>query len=156
MRVHAGHRSRAPTVALVTLLRLVAIRADALSVDEVLAAVADDRAGGTAVFIGTVRDRDGDRSVVRLDYSAHPRAEDAIRKVALAVAADFPAVALAAVHRVGELSVGDLAVIVAASCPHRGEAFAAARRLIDEVKATVPIWKHQVFADGGEEWVGMP
>jgi molybdopterin synthase catalytic subunit len=140
----------------VTVLRLVAVRESPLSVEEVLAAVSDERAGGTALFIGTVRRDDGGRGVTRLDYTAHPDAEAAIRAVADAVAADFPAVALAATHRVGELAVGDLAVVVAASCPHRAEAFAAARRLIDDLKATVPIWKHQVFADGGEEWVGAP
>jgi len=59
-------------------------------------------------------------------------------------------------HRIGELQIGDLAVVVAVSCPHRGEAFDAARALIDELKATVPIWKHQVFDDGSQEWVGTP
>ena len=65
-------------------------------------------------------------------------------------------VRLAAVHRIGALTVGDLAVVVAASAPHRGEAFAAARDLIDTLKAEVPIWKHQGFADGSTEWVGLP
>ena len=63
---------------------------------------------------------------------------------------------LAAVHRTGELAVGDLAVVVAVSCAHRGDAFDAARSLIDTLKAEVPIWKHQRFADGEEEWVGSP
>jgi molybdopterin synthase catalytic subunit len=76
--------------------------------------------------------------------------------VAEAVAAKHPTVAVAATHRVGKLAVGDIAVVVAASCPHRGEAFTAAQALIDELKATVPIWKHQVFSDGDEEWVGTP
>jgi molybdopterin synthase catalytic subunit len=75
--------------------------------------------------------------------------------VAEHVAATHPVTALAAVHRVGDLVVGDLAVVVAASCPHRAEAFAACRALIDELKATVPIWKNQVFADGSQEWVGL-
>ena len=60
----------------------------------------------------------------------------------------------AAVHRIGDLDIGDLAVVVAVSCPHRAEAFDACRALIDELKATVPIWKHQRFADGTSEWVG--
>jgi molybdopterin synthase catalytic subunit len=137
-------------------VRLVAVRETALSVDEVLASVRADGAGGLVLFVGTVREVDGGRSVVRLDYSAHPNAEAAMRTVAEAVAARFPVLGLAAVHRVGDLSVGDAAVIVAAACPHRAEAFEAARALIDEVKATVPIWKHQVFADGDEEWVGSP
>jgi molybdopterin synthase catalytic subunit len=64
--------------------------------------------------------------------------------------------AVAAVHRVGDLVIGDLAVVVAVSAPHRGEAFAACRDLIDTLKSTVPIWKHQEFSDGGQEWVGLP
>ncbi|NUP38159.1 MAG: molybdenum cofactor biosynthesis protein MoaE [Streptomyces sp.] len=138
-------------------IRLLAVRDTPLSLDEVFAAVGDDAAGGTTLFVGTVRDHDGDAgaAVTGLAYSAHPSAEQALRQVAEKVAADFPVTALAAVHRVGELRVGDLAVVVAVSCPHRGEAFAASRRLIDDLKSQVPIWKHQTFADGTEEWVGV-
>jgi molybdopterin synthase catalytic subunit len=145
----AGPRAGSP-------LRLLAVRDTPLSVDEVFAAVGDDAAGGTALFVGTVRDHDGagPAAVTGLTYSAHPSAADALRQVAEKVAADFPVRALAAVHRVGELRVGDLAVVVAVSCPHRAEAFAASRRLIDDLKNEVPIWKHQTFADGTEEWVG--
>lgn len=135
-------------------VRLLGIRETPLSVDEVFAAVGDDAAGGTALFVGTVRDHDGGADVTRLGYSSHPSAEAELRRVAEKVAADFPVRALAAVHRVGELSVGDLAVVVAVSCPHRGEAFDACRRLIDNLKHEVPIWKHQSFTDGTEEWVG--
>ncbi|MEO3750194.1 molybdenum cofactor biosynthesis protein MoaE [Streptomyces sp. B6B3] len=138
-------------------LRLLGIRDTPLSVDEVLAAVGDPAAGGTALFVGTVRDHDGHEqgaAVTALEYSAHPTAEAELRRVAERVAADFPVRALAAVHRVGTLAVGELAVVVAVSCPHRAEAFAACRRLIDDLKHEVPIWKHQSFADGSEEWVG--
>ena len=138
------------------MIRLLALRTEPLSVDEVLAAVRDDAAGGTTVFVGTVRDVDGGRGVDRLGYTAHPSAEDTLRAVVESVAERFPTVALAAVHRVGDLAVGDIAVVVAAACPHRGEAFDAARTLIDELKATVPIWKEQHFCDGGTEWVGTP
>lgn len=62
--------------------------------------------------------------------------------------------ALAAVHRVGDLAVGDLAVVVGVSCPHRAEAFHACHAMIDELKASVPVWKHQRFTDGSDEWVG--
>ena len=136
-------------------IRLIGIRDTPLSVDEVLGAVRDRGAGGLAVFIGTVRDEDHQRAVTRLSYSAHPSVEQELRRVMEKVAADYPVRALAAVHRVGELEIGDLAVVVAAACPHRGEAFEACRRLIDDLKAQVPIWKHQVFADGDAEWVGM-
>lgn len=135
-------------------IRLLALRETPLSADAVLAAVADQSAGGTALFVGTVRDEDQGRPVRALSYTAHPSAEDELRRVAEKVAADFPVRALAAVHRVGDLAIGDIAVIVAVACPHRGEAFEASRRLIDDLKHTVPIWKHQVFEDGSSEWVG--
>ena len=139
-----------------TAVRLVDIRDSPLSVDEVLAAVRDPAAGGTVVFAGAVRDVDGGRGVTRLDYTAHPRAMDDLRSVAESVAARFPVIAAAVAHRVGELEIGDLAVVLAVACPHRSEAFEAARALIDELKETVPIWKHQVFDDGSQEWVGTP
>lgn len=138
-------------------LRLLEIRSEPLSVAEVFAAVGDAAAGGTALFTGTVRDHDGHpeaAAVTSLAYSAHPSAAAELRRVAERVAADFPVLALAAVHRVGELSVGDVAVVAAVSCAHRAEAFAACRRLIDDLKREVPIWKHQTFADGSDAWVG--
>ncbi|MFF0296961.1 molybdenum cofactor biosynthesis protein MoaE [Kitasatospora sp. NPDC004614] len=135
-------------------IRLLAVRETPLSLDEVHAAVGDDAAGGTTLFVGTVRDHDGGKAVTALEYSAHPTAERELRRIAEKVCADFPVRALAAVHRTGRLEIGDVAVIVAVSCPHRGEAFEASRRLIDDLKHEVPIWKHQVFADGEEEWVG--
>ncbi|MFH8406537.1 molybdenum cofactor biosynthesis protein MoaE [Streptomyces sp. NPDC018019] len=135
-------------------IRLLAVRDTPLSLDEVFAAVGDPAAGGTALFVGTVRSHDQGADVAGLGYSAHPSAEAELRRVAEKVAADHPVRALAAVHRVGELAVGDLAVVVAVSCPHRAEAFAACRRLIDDLKHEVPIWKHQRFSDGTEEWVG--
>ncbi|MFB7946199.1 molybdenum cofactor biosynthesis protein MoaE [Kitasatospora phosalacinea] len=135
-------------------IRLLAVRETPLSLDEVHAAVGDDAAGGTTLFVGTVRDHDGGKPVAALEYSAHPTALRELRRIAEKVCADFPVRALAAVHRTGRLEIGDVAVIVAVSCPHRGEAFAASRRLIDDLKHGVPIWKHQVFADGEEEWVG--
>lgn len=135
-------------------IRLLDIRDTPLSLDEVFRAVGDDAAGGTALFVGTVRDHDGGQDVGALGYSCHPTAGDELRRVAEKVVAEFPVRALAAVHRVGELGVGDLAVVVAVSCAHRGEAFEACRKLIDDLKHEVPIWKHQRFSDGTEEWVG--
>ncbi|GAA2602336.1 molybdenum cofactor biosynthesis protein MoaE [Actinomadura fulvescens] len=135
-------------------IRLIGVRETPLSVDEVFNAVGDPGAGGTTVFVGTVRDSDHARAVRRLSYSAHPTVERELRAVMEKVVSDYPVKAIAAVHRVGDLEIGDLAVVVAASCPHRGEAFEACRRLIDDLKAQVPIWKHQLFEDGGDEWVG--
>jgi molybdopterin synthase catalytic subunit len=138
----------------VSVVRLIAVRESELSVDEVRAAVADPGGGGIVLFAGAVRDVDHDQGVTGLSYSAHPSAESELRRVAEMVAAKFPVLGIAAVHRVGDLEIGDLAVVVAVACPHRAEAFDACRALIDELKASVPIWKHQRFADGTSEWVG--
>jgi molybdopterin synthase catalytic subunit len=135
---------------------LIDVRSEPLSVEEVLAAVDDPAAGGVVSFTGLVRASDGGRQVVSLEYSAHPSAVARMTEVVAAVAAELPVVKVAALHRVGLLAMGDVAVVVAASAPHRDQAFEAARRLIDDVKAQVPIWKHQVFADGSDEWVGTP
>ena len=137
-------------------IRLLALRDTPLDVAEVLRAVEDPRAGGVVSFTGLVRDHDGGRGVTELEYSAHPSAQDRLREVAEAVAADLPVHGLAAVHRTGLLQVGDVAVVVAASAAHRDQAFTAARRLIDDLKASVPVWKRQVFDDGEQEWVGTP
>jgi molybdopterin synthase catalytic subunit len=138
-------------------VRLIDVRESELSLDEVRAAVADPAAGGIALFAGAVRDCDHDKGVTGLSYSGHPSAPAELRRVAEVIAGKFPAiVGIAAVHRVGDLAIGDLAVVLAVSCPHRAEAFDACRELIDLLKASVPIWKHQRFDDGSAEWVGTP
>jgi molybdopterin synthase catalytic subunit len=139
-----------------SVVRLVAIRDEPLRVDEVLTALADAAAGGLTLFVGTVRNHDEDRPVVGLEYSAHPTALGRLEEVANEVAADFDLLGLAAVHRTGSLAIGEAAVVVATAAAHRGEAFDASRALIDRLKATVPIWKHQVYADGSDSWVGTP
>ena len=139
-----------------TAVRLLALRDTPIDVAEVLAAVDDPRAGGVVSFHGVVRDSDGGRGVTELEYVAHPDAVQALRAVAERIAADLPVQGLAAVHRTGLLQVVDVAVVVAASAAHRSEAFEAARRLIDDLKAQVPVWKRQVFTDGDQEWVGTP
>jgi molybdopterin synthase catalytic subunit len=139
----------------VTQIRLIAIRNAVLSLDEVRNAIADPAAGGEVLFVGTVRDHDAGHGVTGLSYSAHPSAEAELRRVAESIAAKYPeAIGVAAVHRVGDLAVGDLAVAVGVSCAHRAEAFHACHALIDELKAAVPVWKHQRFTDGTDEWVG--
>jgi molybdopterin synthase catalytic subunit len=140
----------------VSVVRLIAVRESELSLDEVRAAVADPAAGGIALFAGAVRDTDHDRGVTGLSYSAHPSAGAELRRVAEVIAEKYPVIGIAAVHRVGDLAIGDLAVVLAVSCPHRAEAFDACRDLIDILKASVPIWKHQQFDDGTAEWVGTP
>ncbi len=136
-------------------LRLVEIWDRPLSVEAVLASVADASAGGTALFVGTVRNHDVGRDVVTLEYEAHPDAVAVLKDVALEVAKRHQVIALAGVHRVGLLEIGDLAVVAAVACAHRGQAFAAAEEFVDELKARVPIWKRQTFVDGAIEWVGI-
>jgi molybdopterin synthase catalytic subunit len=135
-------------------IRLIAVRDTELSADEVRGAVADAHAGGIAMFLGAVRDHDEDRNVASLSYSAHPSAADEMRRVAEDVAKKYEVIGVAATHRVGDLAIGDLAVVVGVSAAHRGVAMDACRAFIDEIKASVPIWKHQRFADGSSEWVG--
>ncbi|WP_137122402.1 molybdenum cofactor biosynthesis protein MoaE [Segeticoccus rhizosphaerae] len=132
------------------------VRDTPLSVDEVMAAVRHPRAGAIATFVGIVRERDHDRDVTGLDYSAHPTAVAALTEIAERLAARPDVLAIAAVHRTGALEIGDLAVVAAVSAPHRAPAFEVCRELIDTLKAQVPIWKHQQFTDGTDEWVGLP
>jgi molybdopterin synthase catalytic subunit len=140
----------------VTDVRLVDIRDSALSVDEVLAAVRDPRAGGVTFFVGAVRDSDEGRGVTTLDYESHPTAITELARVTREIAETHDVIAVAAVHRIGHLDIGDLAVVVAASAVHRAEAFEAARALIDRLKESVPIWKRQSYDDGSTDWVGSP
>jgi len=136
----------------------VEIRTEPLSVDALLALVADPTAGGTAVFLGTVRDHTPEAPgalVTTLEYEAHPEAVDRLREVAEKIAAEHHVITLAAEHRVGRLQVGETAVAVVATAAHRADAFAACRALIDTLKAEVPIWKREGFADGSHTWVGI-
>ena len=137
-------------------VRLVDLRDTPLDVAEVVASLGDTAAGGLVLFVGTVRDHDQDRAVTGLEYSAHPSALERLAEVAEDVATKYDVLGVSAVHRVGRLALGDAAVVVATTAAHRGEAFEASRALIDELKRVVPIWKHQLFADGSEEWVGTP
>jgi molybdopterin synthase catalytic subunit len=138
---------------MVTVVRMTEIRTEPLSVDEIRAAAADPAAGAIAVFLGAVRDHDQGRGVTALSYSAHPSAAAELGRVAEKIAANHPIVSLAVAHRTGDLQIGDLAVVAAVGAGHRDVAFAACHSLIDELKATVPIWKHQFFAGGDSEWV---
>lgn len=137
-------------------VRLVGVREQPLDVDEVLASVEDQTSGAVNLFIGRVRNHDEGRGVSALDYSAHPTATQRMREVCEAIAAAHDVTAVSAVHRVGPLAIGDAAVVVAVSAAHRDTAYVASRALIDQIKAEVPIWKHQQFTDGGPEWVGAP
>ena len=119
------------------------------------AAVAHEAAGAVVGFAGVVRDHDGGRTVTRLEYSAHPTAQQTLADVAAQIAADCQGVrAIAVSHRIGTLRVGDAALVAAVAADHRGAAFETCERLVDTVKARLPVWKHQFFADGSDEWVG--
>lgn len=137
-------------------VKLVALRETPLDVAEVVAALDDDASGGLTLFVGRVRDHDGGKPVDGLDYSAHPTAMAMLADVCVRIAEQYDVQGVAAVHRVGTLTIGDIAVVVATSSAHRGEAFTASKALIDTLKSEVPIWKHQRFGDGTEEWVGAP
>ncbi len=139
-----------------SVVRLVDLRETPLDVEEVVAALDDDASGGLTLFVGRVRDHDGGKGVDGLDYSAHPTALEKMREVCDRVAAQYDVHGVAAVHRIGTLAIGDAAVVIATTASHRGVAFDASRALIDTLKAEVPIWKHQRFADGTDEWVGTP
>ncbi len=133
-----------------------AISDAALSVDDAIRRVTHPSAGGIAVFLGVVRDHAAGKPVARLDYEAHAAlAEKQLAQIARAVVAAHPGTRLCAVHRVGSLRVGDLAVIVAASSAHRDAAFAACREAIERIKAEVAIWKKEWDPEGAAHWVNF-
>lgn len=126
-----------------------------LSLDRVVAAVASLDTGGVVTFTGLVRRSSGGRAVERLEYEAYREmAEKVLRELCDEVERDFAGARVAVEHRVGKLVVGDIAVVIAAAAPHRGEAFAACRAMIDRLKERAPIWKKEIGPDGAE-WVGL-
>ena len=135
---------------------LVALSAEPIDVAACERFVQRPGAGATVVFRGVVRDLDGGRPVVQLEYQVHPTAEAVLRSIAEEFAADDDVQALAVVHRSGVLAVGEPALVAAVATAHRREAFEICARLVDEVKHRLPVWKRQVFADGSDEWVNCP
>jgi molybdopterin synthase catalytic subunit len=124
-----------------------------INVERLLAAASGSDRGGTACFIGRVRDHQNGRSVVRLEYSAfEPMAESECAAIVAEARARWP-VHVALEHRLGELGIGDVAVAVVAASGHRAPAFEACRYVIEEVKRRVPVWKKEHYADGSVEWV---
>jgi len=145
-----------PPVAGGAAVALCSVRSEPLSIDAVYRAVSRPAAGGVALFVGVVRDHADGQPVARLDYEAHPTlADKALRAALEEAAAQVPGAVLAATHRVGTLAVGDLAVVVGASAPHRAEAFEACRHAIEAIKRDVPIWKHEWDAEGRAHWVNL-
>jgi len=125
-----------------------------LSLDAVVAEVADERAGAVATFTGTVRRQSRGREVTRLEYEAYAEmAEDVMAKLAADLLERYGLCAIAMHHRVGTLGIGEASIVIAVSAPHRQDALAACKDAIDRLKETVPLWKKEVY-EGGEEWIG--
>ncbi|RZQ61809.1 molybdenum cofactor biosynthesis protein MoaE [Amycolatopsis suaedae] len=128
-----------------------------LSVEEHAELVGDRAAGAVVTFAGVVRDHDGGKGVRGLFYEGHPSAGEVLARVVAEVAGRVQGVrAVAVSHRLGKLEIGDVALACAVAGEHRREAFAACAELVDEVKARLPVWKHQSFDDGTDEWVNSP
>lgn len=135
----------------VALARVSAEPIDAAAVE---AAVLSRSDGALVTFRGVIRDHDGGHPVLRLDYSAHPDATAFLHAACARVAAGG-GLTVAAVHRIGALEIGDVALVAAVAAPHRAAAFAACGALVDAIKAEVPIWKRQHSPDGTAEWLGV-
>ncbi len=138
-----------------TLVLRAALADGPISLAEHEELVAHRAAGAVLGFAGVIRDHDGGRQVMRLEYFAHPSAQQTLADVLAEVAAQCDGVrAVAASHRVGTLHIGDAALVTAVAADHRGAAFDTCALLVDTIKARLPVWKHQFFADGTDEWVG--
>lgn len=134
---------------------LASITSEALNVQSHVDAVAGDRDGAVATFIGQVRNHDPsvEGEVTHLEYSAHPDATAILERIV--TAACPPGVTLAVTHRIGLLAVGETAIVAAAASPHRAEAFDACRDVVERVKAELPVWKREILSDGSHAWVGV-
>lgn len=133
---------------------LVALRDSPVSIDEAVSHVRHDAAGAVCVFLGTVRDHNEGTRVTKLEYEAYATmAVSEMQRIVDELVSEIPGVRLAIIHRCGTLSVGEIAVVCAASSVHRDEAHRACRMLIDRTKARVPIWKREHGPDG-PRWVG--
>lgn len=137
----------------VAAVRCAFVSTDPLVVEELRSAVSGPVAGACVVFSGDVRDNDHGRPVISLTYEAHPSAESVLREVAEEVARTFDVIAVAVAHRHGSIPIGESALVAAASARHRQQAFDACTALVELTKKRIPIWKHQRFADGSDEWV---
>jgi molybdopterin synthase catalytic subunit len=129
------------------------VSASPIDASVLVAAVSDRVAGATVTFSGDVRDNDHGRAVVSLEYEAHPSAQAVLTEVSQQIASRHDVVKIAAAHRYGPIAIGEAALVVSVSARHRQAAFDACIDLVDTIKERIPVWKHQVFADGTDEWV---
>lgn len=134
-------------------IHLAEVTTERLDSVAIKAMVSDRTTGAVVVFSGDVRDHDHGREVVSLTYEAHPTAADVLRSVIDSLANSLDVTHIAAAHRVGPIPIGEAALVVAVGSSHRGDAFAACREIVDRIKLELPVWKHQHFADGTDEWV---
>ena len=133
---------------------MILLTRDEIDFHQLTEDVRSDGSGAVVLFLGTVREMTAGRRTVALDYDAYPAmAQRKLGELESAARSQWPGIGIGIVHRLGHLELGDVSVAVAVSCPHRGQAFEAARFLIDELKRTVPIWKKENFSDGTTEWV---
>lgn len=131
----------------------IQIKEETLSITDCSDRVADDRAGGTTVFVGTVRNQTKGKKVEQLIFESYvPMAKKEMQKIAESATEKWDALHISIHHRIGTLEVGEIPVIIAVSTPHRKAAFEACQFAIDTLKETVPIWKKEIFEDG-EVWV---
>jgi molybdopterin synthase catalytic subunit len=152
-----GDHPQQPTPPTPVRVALVQVTDSPLSVEEHARLVDDAAAGAVVTFGGVVRDHDEGRSVRALFYEGHPSADEVLAGVVANLTARWTGVrAVAVSHRLGALEIGDVALACAVAAEHRAEGFAACAELVDEVKARLPVWKHQRFADGTDEWVNSP
>lgn len=129
------------------------VTTELISIAALTALVTDEQCGAVVTFTGDVRNHDGGKEVLSLTYEIHPTAGDQITVIAQTVIDNSDVVKVAVSHRYGEIPIGETAFAVAVSAVHREKAFETCSALVNEIKAKLPIWKHQIFSDGTDEWV---
>jgi molybdopterin synthase catalytic subunit len=130
------------------------ITPDVIDPQQVLGAVGASQDGAVLLFLGTVREQNDGRPVTGMRYDAYVEmAEPVLREIANGAAAEAGSDRIAVVHRIGELAIGEVSVAIAVSTPHREQAFAAARTVIEEIKLRLPVWKHEHYAEGESRWL---
>jgi len=134
-------------------VNLAAVAEQRLDAEKIKSLVADETTGAVVVFSGDVRNHDHGREVISLTYEAHPSAAEVMESVVRTLAEQLDVTHIAAAHRIGEIPIGESALVVAVGSSHRGDAFAACREIVDQIQLQRPVWKHQHFADGTQEWV---
>lgn len=131
------------------------ITREVISASELAQKVLSTNCGAVVTFDGVVRDHDNGKSVAKLKYEIHPTSETLLQEITHEVAQRHETIRCAVMHRYGEILIGESALAIAVATPHRREAFQVCAELVDEIKSRMPIWKHQIFSDGSDEWVNF-